>query len=124
MKNRNFTYYYSRFGVFAILIVAMIIASLLSPVFLSQRNLINVLRQNAVITIIAFGAQMVIINGDVDLSPGSVAAFAGCLGTMVMKSSASLFLAVITAAVIGIAIGFANGWVITKFNIPPFINSL
>lgn len=123
-KRKGFSYYYSRFGVFAILLIVMIVATLLSDSFLSERNLINVLRQNAVITIIACGVQMVIIGGDVDLSPGSIAAFAGCIGAMVMARTESAVLSIAAAMVIGLFLGFTNGLVITHFKIPPFIMTL
>src|SRR5271169_6892577 len=86
----SFAELYSNFGVFLILIAAMAVATILSPVFLSARNLTNVLRQNAVITIVACGAQVVLLTGEVDLSPGSVAAFSGCLAAMVMARTGSV----------------------------------
>lgn len=115
---------YSQFGVFIILLVAMAVATLLSDAFLSSRNLINILRQSAVITIIACGAQMVLISGEVDLSPGSVAAFGGCMAASVMATTGSILLAVAAGLGIGLALGFINGFVITRFRIPSFIMTL
>ena len=120
----NISHLYSQFGVFIILLVAMAAATLMSDSFLSARNLVNILRQNAVITIIACGAQVVLICGEVDLSPGSVAAFGGCIATMVMASTHSLILAVAAGLGIGMIIGLINGTVITFFKIPSFIMTL
>ena len=69
---------YSRFGIFIILVIAVIVASFLSDAFFTTRNLSNIIRQNAVIMIIAFGSQMVLITGGCDLSPGSVCALSDC----------------------------------------------
>lgn len=125
MKNKkSFSYYYSRFGVFAILLVSIIVATFLSDSFLTQRNLINILRQNAMTTIIACGIQMIIIAGEIDLSPGSVVAFSGCIATMVMRDTASPVLAIATGLVIGLVLGFVNGFLTTHFNIPAFIATL
>lgn len=115
---------YSRFGIFIILIIAIIISAFLSDTFLSVRNLGNILRQNAVVMIIAFGAQMVLITGEVDLSAGSVAAFAGVISTVVMLRTNNVVLAVISGLICGSLIGFLNGLVITTFAIPAFIMTL
>lgn len=115
---------YSKAGVFIILLLAMVIATFLSDAFLTSRNLMNILRQNAVITIIAFGAQIVLISGDVDLSPGSVAAFGGCIASMVMVATQNVYLAVGSGLLIGATLGFINGFVITFFKIPSFIMTL
>lgn len=120
----SFAEFYSKFGIFAILIVAVIVASILSPAFLSPRNLSNILRQNAVILVIAFGSQMVLISGEVDLSPGSVAAFSGCISAMTMMSTNSVVLAVIAGLISGVIFGGLNGWVVTACGIPSFIMTL
>ena len=115
---------YSKFGIFIILIIAVCIASTLSDAFLSPRNLTNILRQNAVIMIIAFGAQIVLISGQVDLSAGSVAAFAGVAATMVMAKTGSVPLSVLVGLLCGAGLGYVNGWVITTCSIPSFIMTL
>lgn len=120
----SFAQLYSQFGIFAILVVTMIVASFLSDAFLSSQNLMNIVRQSAVITIIAIGAQMVLISGEVDLSPGSVAAFAGCISAIVMSTTSSVLLAVAAGLITGLILGFINGVVITRFRIPSFIMTL
>lgn len=123
-KRMGFAELYSKFGIFIILILAIIIASFLSPAFLSARNLLNILRQNAVILIIAFGSQMVLISGEVDLSPGSVAAFAGCAAAAVMTGTQNVMLSVAAGLLCGVAFGVLNGLVITACGIPSFIMTL
>lgn len=115
---------YSKFGIFIILIIAVIIASFMSDTFLTVRNLTNILRQNAVIMIIAFGAQMVLISGEVDLSPGSVAAFSGVMAASVMAATGSVVLSIAVSMICGCLFGVLNGWVITFFGIPSFIMTL
>ena len=61
----------SRYSIFIILAVVFIAARFLSPNFLSGDNLLNVLRQVAVITILAYGAMTLIIGGMIDLSAGA-----------------------------------------------------
>ena len=115
---------YSRFGIFIILMVTLIISAVISPAFLSATNVINVIRQNVTIGIVACGAQLVLLCGDVDLSSGSIAAFAGCFAAMVQVASNNLFLALLTGIVIGACLGFVNGLIITRCEIPSFIMTL
>lgn len=123
-KKINWGDLYSRFGIFIILLIMVVVASILSPVFLTANNLINVLRQNVTVGVIACGAQFVLICGEVDLSPGSVAAFSGCIAAMTMVSTGNVFLAVIVGLIIGAGFGFLNGIVVTKCRIPSFIMTL
>ncbi|MFV0328854.1 MAG: ABC transporter permease [Lachnospiraceae bacterium] len=115
---------YSQFGIFIILIIAVIVASFLSDAFLTTRNLSNIIRQNAVIMIIAFGSQMVLITGGCDLSPGSVCALSGVISTLVMVQTENPVVALLVGVVIGVICGFINGLVITTFGIPDFIMTL
>lgn len=115
---------YSRFGIFIILIIAVIIASFLSDAFLTPRNISNIIRQNAVVMIIAFGSQMVLIAGGCDLSPGSVCALSGVISTMVMLQVNNPVIALIVGVLIGALCGLINGLVITTCEIPDFIMTL
>lgn len=115
---------YAKYGFLAILVLMIIISANLSPAFLTQRNVLNVLRQMSIITIIAFGTTKVIISGMIDLSSGSVAALTGCLATGVMVSTGSVPLAIVTGVFVGALAGVLSGLVITKFAVPPFIMTL
>lgn len=59
---------YSKFGIFIILLATIIISAVISPAFLSATNIINVIRQNVTIGIVACGVQLVLLCGEVDLS--------------------------------------------------------
>jgi inositol transport system permease protein len=124
VKNFSTVKIYQRFGIFIILLVTIIIASFLSDAFFSFRNLSNLLRQNAVVMIIAFGSQMVLVAGEVDLSAGSIAAFSGVIATMIMAATKSVFLAILGGLACGFLWGFLSGLVITSFRIPAFIMTL
>ena len=56
-----------------------------SPHFLTETNLSSVVRQTAVINIMALGMTMIIICGGIDLSVGSILAMGGLLGAMAME---------------------------------------
>jgi len=115
---------YGKYGIFIILIIAVIISSFLSSTFLTSKNLSNIIRQNAVIMIISFGSQMVLITGGCDLSPGSVCALAGVISTITMLNTSSPAMALIVGIVVGAGCGLVNGLIITSCGIPDFIMTL
>ena len=106
---------------FAALFIAL---SILSPYFLTLDNLSTVARQTAVINIIAIGMTLVIISGGIDLSVGSVLAFCGVCGTMLMERGVDMVSATLLGIVAGALWGLLTGLVITQFKVPPFIATL
>jgi inositol transport system permease protein len=113
-----------KYGIFLVLILMFVIASILSPYFFTQTNLINVIRQVVVISLIACGATMVMISGMIDLSAGSVVALAGVIAVDIMAKTGSVFLAVLAGIIVGILAESINGVLIAKFDLPPFIATL
>ena len=106
-------------------VVALFIAlSILSPYFLTLQNLSSVCRQTAVITIIALGMTIIMISGGIDLSVGSVMAFAGICGTLLLESRHSLAASVAGAMLAGAAWGLLNSALITLLKVSPFIATL
>jgi ribose transport system permease protein len=106
---------------FAALFIAL---SVLSPYFLTVDNLSSVARQTAVINIIAIGMTLVIISGGIDLSVGSVLAFSGICGTLLMEKGLGIVSSTFLGSLSGVAWGFLNGLIITQFKVPPFIATL
>ena len=108
------------------LILLIVLASALSPYFLTFKNIINVLRQVSIIAIISVGMTYVIITGGIDLSVGSVAALSGMITGMFLKDvGAGLFISVCMGLLSGILCGFFSGFLITsKIRMPPFISTL
>lgn len=114
----------SRYSIFIILIAVFIAASFLSSNFLSADNLLNVLRQVAVITILAYGAMTLIIGGMIDLSAGAVMAFAGVVSVIVYKDTGSIWLAILAGVVVGVVCNFANAFLVATLRTPAFIVTL
>ncbi|MVA12214.1 ribose ABC transporter permease [Agrobacterium vitis] len=120
----NFAHIYRKYGTILIFVGICILASILSPTFLTEANLTNVLRQVVVVSLLACGVTFIIILGHIDVSLGSVLALAGVIAASVMAMTGSIALAVIAGLVVGAAIGLINGLVITFFRIPSFIMTL
>jgi ribose transport system permease protein len=104
-----------------ILIVALAIAS---PHFLTNTNLSSVVRQTAVINIMALGMTLIIVSGGIDLSVGAILAMGGLLGTMAMAKGYSIPVGVLVGIVTGCFWGFVNGLLTTRLRINPFIVTL
>lgn len=98
--------------------------SLASPYFLTYTNLASVVRQTAVINVMALGMTMIIIAGGIDLSVGAVMAFSGLLGTMALEAGWPIPAGLLLALLCGLGWGLANGLLITQLRINPFIVTL
>jgi ribose/xylose/arabinose/galactoside ABC-type transport system permease subunit len=92
--------------------------------FFQIDNYFYILKQTAMIIIVASAATILMMTGNFDLSTGSVAAFTGCVYALMIKNGMTLIPAGIIAVVVGIVIGMINGTMVTKFNFPPFIATL
>ena len=123
-RGSSFASIYRRYGTILIFVGLFVLASVVSPVFLTEANVINVLRQVVVVSLLACGVTFVIILGQIDVSLGSVLALCGIIAASVMTITGSITLAVIAGVVLGGITGMINGLVITFFRIPSFIMTL
>lgn len=115
-----------------LMIVAM---TILSDNFATKDNLFNVARQVSVNICISVGMTMVILTGGIDLSVGSILAFTGAVAAGLIKNGiewqgGNLFIGftllgvILVAIAAGIILGSFNGWMVTRFNVPPFVATL
>ena len=121
----GFKKFFSGYSVIVVTVIIFIVASIFQGSnFLSATNIINVLRNNAVLGILALGMAFVIIVGEIDLSVGSqlVAVAAICLS--VLNATESIVLAVLVA--VGCSVGFSAcmGIIVAKGNVPSFVVTL
>jgi inositol transport system permease protein len=114
----------NKYSILVILVIVFIISSFLNRNFLSLANLTNVLRQNSVVCILAFGETMLIISGLIDLSSGAVLAFSGVLSIAVFKTTGNLGLAVSTGLALGVLFNTVSGLLVSIYKTPPFIATL
>lgn len=110
-------------------IVALIaigtVLSILSPYFLTSDNLITVLLQSSINSILAVGVTFIILTGGIDLSIGSVVAFSSAImGELIVNRGVNPFLGIFIGLALGSFAGFINGIIIAKVRIPPFIVTL
>jgi len=113
-----------------ILVGLCLVVYSVSPVFLTPRNLINVLIQISINALIATGMTFVIISGGIDLSVGSVAALCGIVVTAVIlpyteiSTAMVVVIIVLLSIVVGSIIGSLNGYAISRLRVPAFVATL
>ena len=122
MKKRHISL--NKYVSIIILAIMVAVSAILDSSFLSVQNLINILRQISVVTILAFGETMLIIGGQLDLSVGTNAAMSGTFACIVYNATGSIPVAVLVGMILGAIVGIVNGFIVTKFDAPPFIVTL
>ena len=111
-------------GGLIVLLVAVGALTLASPEFLTGNNLANLARQVAIFGILAIGQLMVILTGGIDLSVGSILGLAGAVTAQLLVSGVPIIPAILIGVVVGGVLGIANGVLVTRFKLPPFIATL
>jgi ribose transport system permease protein len=109
---------------FLSLIVLFISLAIASPHFMTRTNLSSVVRQTAVINIMALGMTVIIVSGGIDLSVGAILAMGGLFGTMTMAKGGPIWTGVAIGIATGLFCGLINGVMIAKLKIAPFIVTL
>lgn len=123
-KRITFNALLSRYSILLVLVVLFLCCTLLNANFLTWGNLTNISRQISVTTILAFGQTLLIICGLLDLSSGSVIAFAGTLSVIVYKATGSMPLAIAVSIAVAMFCNLLNGVMVTTFKTPAFIATL
>ena len=109
---------------FAVAILAVVVfASVATDSFLTSRNIVSISRQLVTNGFLSLGMLMVVLTGGIDLSVGSVLAFAGLLATG-LQEQMPFPLAILVALLMGLTVGLVNGYLVARFRLQPFIVTL
>jgi ribose transport system permease protein len=112
-------------GIYGAAVAIFVIFGLLNPNFLTVGNLRDVAIAASINAIIGLGITFVIITGGIDLSVGSIASFVGIVAaTLMVNGGVAPIIALLAGVGLGLACGTANGLLITKLKLPPFIATL
>jgi len=129
----------ARFAPLIFLLVLMAVFSIMEPRFLTPLNLFNVMRQVSIYGLLAIGMTFVILTAGIDLSIGSLLAFAGLVAAAISKGGLSnrftvgegqdavgyaWYLAALGAIALGVLGGYLQGFAITRLKVPPFVVTL
>jgi len=115
---------YRKYGIFLILVLLFAASAIINSNFLKPQNLINILKQISVVTIIACGETMLIVSGMIDLSAGLVCTMSACFSAGVLASTGSITLTFVVGIGLGMSAGWLNGFLITRYKLQPFIATL
>lgn len=106
------------------LLVFSAIIAVINPRFLSIFNILNVLRQTSINSIIAAGMTFVILTGGIDLSVGSVLAFCGAISAFLISKDLPLSVVLVSTLLTGAVIGLVTGTIISRGHVQAFIATL
>lgn len=106
------------------LIVFSLIIAIFNDRFLTMGNILNVLRQTSINSVIAAGMTFIILTGGIDLSVGSTLALTGAIMASLLSAGVPLIIALLLTILLGAFIGFLNGLIIAKGKVQPFIATL
>jgi ribose/xylose/arabinose/galactoside ABC-type transport system permease subunit len=112
------------YGIILVLVALSLLFGLLSPVFFSTENILNILRQVAVVGIVAVGMTFVILTGGIDLSVGSIIGVASVFMAKAMLAGMPAAAAVVMTLAMSAVFGLVNGLIVNELFIPPLVATL
>ena len=125
VKNNTATVYFllNNKAIFIFLLL-FVISCFISPVFLTSRNLMNVVRQICVSAIVGIGFTCIIASSNLDLSVGDMISLLGAIMALLSKSGLPFLIVVPLGMAIGAGFGFINGIIGVAIGLPLFIVTL
>jgi ribose transport system permease protein len=135
MNASKYAAFFARFRSLLALALMVLALSLLSDHFLTADNGWNILRQISVNLCLSIGMTLVILSGGIDLSVGAILALAGAVAAGLLKNGIGIpaldvalkfttMGAILAGLLVGGGLGWANGFAITRFQLPPFVATL
>jgi ribose transport system permease protein len=111
-------------GVVYLLAALFVLFSVIAPGFASLPNLLNIGTQSSILLLLALPMTLIIMTEGLDLSMGAVLGLAGVVLAMLLVRGIALPLAVGAAIGIGLIFGIANGLLVVRAGMPPFVATL
>jgi D-xylose transport system permease protein len=109
----------------ALVLVALAFHALTGGLFLTQRNIPNLLQQASVTMVAAMGVALVIITRHIDLSIGSAAGLCAIVAAWCMKQAGiSVPVTLATVLVVGLLLGWLQGLAVANLRVPSFVVTL
>lgn len=92
--------------------------------FVSPRNLVNLVNQTGYVAVLAIGMTLILIIRHIDLSVGFVAGFTGAVGALLLMNGWNVWLVIPVVLLCGIAVGVYQGFLVTAIGVPAFVTTL
>lgn len=109
---------------FAGLIIIYIAFGLINPAVFSGQNILNLLRSMSKYLLIGIAQSYILITGNIDLSIGTMVGMSAMISATLMTHGIHPLFAILVALLACLATGVANGYLVGKFKLPPFIATL
>ena len=103
-----------------LVVIAASLASV-SDAFLTVDNLLNVLRQSALLFLVASGLTLVVVAGGLDLSLGATVGLSACLVATAVQATGSVTAGVLVGTLAGTLVGVVNGALVSGLELKPII---
>lgn len=116
-KSFDIKQFLMKYVMYLFLILMCIVLAVASDKFLTVTNLMTIIKQISIQSIVAIGMTMIIISGNIDLSVGSLVALCSVSGAMIMNKGLPMIAAVIASVIIGALVGFITGGVTAKLKL-------
>ncbi|WP_115790141.1 ABC transporter permease [Arthrobacter silvisoli] len=122
---RNVLHRYPALSPAIVLLVAVVVFGILNDRFLRVENLSLITQQVSVVGTLAIAQTLIILTAGIDLSVGAVMILASMVvAQMTVNNGMPAPLALVAGLVVGLAAGALNGFLVTRFKLPPFIVTL
>lgn len=106
------------------IVVVFVLFTSLNQNFLTWQNMINILVAASLVGVVAIGHTYLIIAGQNDLSPGSVAAFSGVMAALLLGKGMPVLVAIVITLLFGVLFGLFNAWMVNCIKLEAFIATL
>lgn len=105
-------------------IIVFVLFTCLNKNFMTWQNMMNLLVAASLVGMVAIGHTYLIIAGQNDLSPGSLAALSGTLVCLLLSWGVSFVLAIAAGLLVGVLVGLFNSWMVNQIKLEAFIATL
>jgi len=113
---------YAMYVALAVIFVVFTIAT--DRLFISPRNLVNLVNQTGYVAVLAIGMTLILIIRHIDLSVGFVAGFLGAVAAILLMKGWNVWLVVPIVLLCGVAVGVYQGLLVTRIKVPAFVTTL
>jgi rhamnose transport system permease protein len=125
-RSASFTESFRELGLLLFIVILCVVFQLRNHNFLSLTNILDLLTNTAILSILAVGMMMVILTRGIDLSVGATLALAGMVSALTVQSfrAISPVVSVLEAVAVGTVVGALIGLLVARFNVLPIIATL
>lgn len=136
LNKKSIQGFLSQNAIYIVLVLIIIGIAVKEPGFISLSTFKDIMIQSSTRIIIALGAALIVLTGGADLSAGRMVGFSAVISASMLQSAdypnkffpnlgqLNILIPILVAVAIGALVGALNGFIVSRFNVPPFITTL